>query len=82
MLKAKTLGLTGGILTGVIVFLLTLISSVTGFTPEILTLFSLAIPGYSATIVGSIVGLVYGFIEGFIVLYLFSWTHNIVSKTF
>ncbi len=72
MLKAKTLGLTGGILTGVIVFLFTLISSVTGFTPEILTLFSLAIPGYSATIVGSIIGLVYGFIEGFIVLYLFS----------
>ena len=82
MLKSKTLGLTGGILTGVIVFIVTLISSVTGFTPEILTLFALAIPGYTATITGSIIGLVYGFLEGFIILYLFSWTHNMVSKTF
>lgn len=81
-MKPKILGLTGGILWGLCMFLMTNLAVGTGYGKELLNVFASIYPGYTITILGSLVGLVYGFIDAFIALYIFAWLYNLIEKRF
>jgi hypothetical protein len=76
MLNAKNLGLAGGIVWGAVLFLVTIISVLTGYASGFLGIFTSLYPGYSITWLGSFIGLVYGFIDAFVGLWLFAWIYN------
>lgn len=76
MLSPKNLGLAGGILKGLCVFLTTLLSIGTGFAHNMLLMMTEMWPGYSITAGGSVIGLIYGFISGFVWLFLLAWLYN------
>jgi hypothetical protein len=79
-LNAKNFGLAGGILWGLGMFILTLISLGTGYASEFLNLMGTVYIGYSITAVGSIVGLIYGFLDAFVGLWLFALLYNWLNK--
>jgi hypothetical protein len=62
--------LVGGIFYGLTLFLLTLISVVTGYGQGFLSVTGGIYPGYKISFAGSFVGLFFGFIDGFIISYL------------
>lgn len=74
-LDAKALGLAGGILWAVSVFLCTLWVVWQG-GGEHLMLLAKFYPGYSVTPLGALLGLVYGFIDGFICGWVLAWLYN------
>lgn len=76
MLNPKNLGLAAGILWGVAMFVLTIISMYTGYAGEWLVLTESFYPGYTISWAGSIIGLIYGFLDGFIGLFIFGWLYN------
>ncbi len=76
MLNAKNLGLSLGVVSGVAVFLMTLISMATDWGQAAVTLIASVYPGYAATFLGSILGLIYGFIDGFIGGFVIAWIYN------
>ena len=75
-LNPKNLGLAGGIMWGLIMLIMTLISVWTGYASGFLNAIAAIYPGYSITYLGSAVGLVYGFIDAFIGLYVLAWLYN------
>lgn len=75
-LEAKRLGLTGGILWGLMMFIMTLLTASTGYGSDFLGVMASLYPGYNLTVSGSVVGLVYGFIDGFACLWLFASVYN------
>ena len=80
-LNIKALGLAGGIVWGLSIFLLTwwfLIIGKPGTTLERLDAVYL---GYSVTWYGSFIGLVWGFIDAFIVCAAFAWLYNKFSES-
>ncbi|MGM0439598.1 MAG: bacteriophage holin [Chlamydiota bacterium] len=76
------LGLAGGVLWGLAVFVVTLISVVTssmetaGYGKMFLDVLASIYPGFTISVGGSIIGLIYGFIDVFIGLALFAWLYN------
>lgn len=76
MLNAKNLGLAAGIIWGVSMFLMTIISLKTGYASGWLTVMAGVYPGYNVSLSGSIIGLIYGFIDGFVGLFIFGWLYN------
>lgn len=76
MINAKRLGLAGGILWGVVVFVITLLNIFIGYGASWITLLADIYPGYGATYVGSVAGLIYGFIDGFVGLFILGWLYN------
>jgi len=81
MLNPTRLGIAGGIIGGVCMFLVTLFSLYTGYAAPFLTLLSSVYVGYKISWIGSIIGLIYGFIDGFIKLYVLAWIYNKLGKT-
>jgi len=79
-LNAKHLGLAGGILWGLTMFTLTLVSIPTGYGSQFLDVWSSIYFGYSISLVGSIIGLIHGFICGFVGLYVLAWIYNRLGK--
>ena len=75
-LNAKNLGLTLGIIWGLALLIVTLISVPTGYGMAFLNIFDSIYPGYAITYVGAIIGLVYGFIDGFVGGFLIAWIYN------
>ncbi len=75
-INAKNLGLAGGILLGLVIFILTLISIPTGYAGQFLGVLSSVYIGYSISVVGSVIGLIHGFICGFVGLYLLARIYN------
>lgn len=75
-LNAKNLGLTLGILWGLGLFLVTLISVFSGYGAAFLNVVASIYPGFKVTYLGAIIGLVYGFIDGFIGGWLIAWIYN------
>ncbi|MBT4825062.1 bacteriophage holin [Candidatus Woesearchaeota archaeon] len=75
-LNAKSLGLAGGILWGVGLLILTLVSVWTGYGTAMLNGIASIYPGYSIGYLGAVVGLIYGFVDAFIGLYVFGWLYN------
>lgn len=79
-INSKNFGLAGGIVWGLSLLFMALISMKTGYAPKWMDLMSDIYPGYSTSLRGSIVGLVYGFIDGFIGLYIISWIYNKLTR--
>lgn len=79
-LNAKNLGLSGGIIWGGSLFLLTLITVGTGYGRGFLQLIAALYPGYTISVVGSLVGLILGFIDGFVALYLLALLYNWLNR--
>ena len=80
MIKMKQnsilLGLSGGIVFGGALLILTLLATFTGYAVEGLTMLTHFYPGYSISIGGSIIALIYGFIDGFILLFSIKWVYH------
>ncbi|MCP5506421.1 MAG: bacteriophage holin [Chlamydiales bacterium] len=80
MLKGGRLGLAGGILWSLCMFVCTILAMYTGYSYSFLTLFKEIYPGYSVSWGGAFLGLVYGFFDAFIGLYLFAFIYNRLGK--
>lgn len=76
MLHPVRLGLSGGILWGLSVFVLTVISLYTGYAAEFLNLLGSIYPGYTISWLGSFFGAIYGFLDAFLGLFLLAWLYN------
>ena len=76
----KRLGLAGGILCGVLMFIFTIIAMYSGYAGDWMTAMESIYPGYMMSWGGAFLGLVYGFIDGFVGLYLLGWIYNRLSK--
>ncbi len=79
MLDAKRLGLAGGILWGLFMFIVTLFSLYTGYAVQWMGIMEGIYPGFHVTLLGSVLGLVYGFVDGFIGFFLLAWIYNKVK---
>lgn len=76
MLDPKKLGVAGGILWGLCMFITTIISIYSGYAEDFLNMMASIYPGYSISGFGSIVGLIYGFFDAFVGLFLLAWLYN------
>lgn len=74
-LSVKGFALTGGIIWGVSMFLLTLISLWRGHGGHV-GLLNTVYLGYTVSYIGSVVGLAYGFVDGLITGAIFAWLYN------
>jgi hypothetical protein len=79
-IEAMNLGLAGGIIWGLSIFLMTLVSDATGYAREPLLLLGNIYLGYNISLLGSIIGLVYGFFDVFIALWLLAYIYNLLQK--
>jgi hypothetical protein len=75
-LNVKALGLAGGIVWGLAIFLLTYWFLIRGLEGETLARLGNLYLGYSVTWYGGFVGLIWGFIDGFIGGALVAWLYN------
>jgi hypothetical protein len=80
-LRIKALGMALGIVSGLAVFIATLVSIWfgQGFTIGAL---SVVYPWYDVTYLGAFIGLVWGFVDGFIAGALIAWLYNRFHKAF
>jgi hypothetical protein len=76
MINSKKLGISGGILWSLSMFICTILGIYTGFASEFLHMMSGMYLGYSVSWPGAFIGLVYGFADGFFGLYLLAWIYN------
>ncbi len=76
MLDAKRLGLAGGILWGIPLFILTIFCLYTGYGEPWLMPWESVYPGYGISWVGAFFGLLCGFVDGFVGFYLLAWIYN------
>ncbi|MBP1679597.1 MAG: hypothetical protein H6Q29_1508 [Bacteroidetes bacterium] len=74
-LRVQAFGLATGIVMGLFVFLLTLVSLWFG-RGETIDALVVPFPGFSRSIGGAIVGLIWGFVDGFIGGALLAWLYN------
>ncbi len=79
-LNPTKFGLAGGIIWGVALLVVTLISVGNGYATQFLTLIMDVYPGFSISFGGAIVGFIYGFLDGFIGMWLLIWLYNWLSK--
>jgi len=79
-LKATSLGIAGGIVWGVLLFIVTLLWVVLSREGMTLGKLSLIYPGYSVSVIGAVVGLIWGFISAFILLYITATIYNALTK--
>ena len=75
-MNAKKLGLAGGILWGLYIFICTMLSVFTGYGKLWLTILTDAYPGFMISVGGAFVGFLYAFLDGFIALFLLAWLYN------
>lgn len=75
-LNVRALGLAGGIVWGLVIFLLTYWFLIFGYEGENLARLSNVYLGYSVTWYGAFVGLIWGFVDGFIGGALLAWLYN------
>ena len=77
-LRVQAFGLATGIVMGLFVFLLTLVSLWFG-RGETIDALVVPFPGFSRSIGGAIVGLIWGFVDGFIGGALLAWLYNRIA---
>ncbi len=79
--KPVSLGITTGILWGVTLMILTVISFYTDYGKSFLESLPQSIyPGFSISIQGSFVGLAIGFFDGLIFGSVFGWLYNKIAR--
>lgn len=77
MLNAKSLGMAGGVLWGLCMFLGTFVGMyATGYGVPYFELLTSIYPGFELTVGGAFLGLFYGYLDGFISLFLLGWLYN------
>jgi hypothetical protein len=77
MLYSGRLGLAGGILWSVSVFITTLLGLyVDHYANHWIHMVMSIYPGYSVSWPGAFLGAIYGFIDGFVGLFLLAWLYN------
>jgi hypothetical protein len=74
-MNLKASALAGGILWGLLVFVITLVETARSFGHALIRL-SAIYPGYTVSYTGAVVGLIYGFVSGAIVMAIFCWLYN------
>ena len=79
-LNPLRLGLAGGIVWGTSLWLMTVLSVLTGYATEFLNLITSIYPGYRISAVGGVIGLGYGLLDGFVGLYIFAWLYNWLDR--
>lgn len=80
MLNAKSFGLSGGILWGASMFILTWLNILFSYSSMWTALMADAYPGYDVSAIGSFVGLIWGFIDGFVCLYIIARLYNVFNR--
>jgi hypothetical protein len=78
-LNPLKLGLTGAILWGLVLFVMTWISMHTGWAMFWLSQWMDVYPGFDISVKGTFIGLVYGVIDGFVSLFIFGWLYNLLK---
>lgn len=81
MIHPVKLGLAGGILWGLSMFVCTILAIYTGYAVQFLDLMSSIYPGYTISWWGSLAGLIYGFLDVFIGLFLLGWLYNLLNRS-
>jgi len=79
-LHLTALGFASGIIWGVCLFVITLVSLSCGYGDKLLKGVASIYPGYSVTVGGSFIGLLYGFVDGFICALIFGLIYNAIAK--
>jgi len=79
-LDLKAFAVSAGIIMGVTVFLIGLISDPEGYGAPLLELFASFYAGFDGSITGSLIGGVYGFIDGAIGGLLFALLYNRLAR--
>lgn len=76
-LNPLKLGLAGGIIWGLALFIMTWISMYTGYGMFWLSQWMDIYPSFDLTTKGTFIGLIYGFVDGFVSLFLLGWVYNL-----
>ena len=79
-LRVRAFGLATGVVAGLFVFFVTLVSIWFG-RGETIDALVVPFPGFSRSIGGAIVGLIWGFVDGFIGGVLLAWLYNRFTTT-
>ena len=80
MLDKVKLGIAGGTLVGLALFLITLLSSFFGYSPTLVGIITEIYPGYSASLWGCFLGILYGFADGFFFFFFLAWIYNFLLE--
>ncbi|MDO8282369.1 MAG: bacteriophage holin [Thermodesulfovibrionia bacterium] len=79
--KLLALGVATGILWGLSLFVVTLLSVYTGYGETFLNALPQALyPGYDISVKGSFFGLIIGFFDGVICASIFGWVYNKIAE--
>ncbi len=76
MINSTKLGLSGGILWGLSLFVMTLAGIYLDYATDFLNLIATLYPGYDISWGGAFIGLLYGFVDGFLCLFILGWLYN------
>ena len=79
-LNVKAFALTSAILSGVISFIITLISVLTGYAREFFELIAPFHPGYTHTFLGALISAFWMFIYGYVIGVAFARIYNAIAK--
>ncbi|MFH0932733.1 MAG: hypothetical protein V1832_00250 [Nitrospirota bacterium] len=79
-LNIRAFALAAAILSGVVSFLLTLLSALTGFAREFFDIIAPFHPGYSHTFLGALISGIWMFIYGYILGAVFAYLYNSLIK--
>ena len=75
-LNPRRLGLAVGIVWGAGLFLLGLLSVISGYGNSFIGAMGSVYAGYAGTFIGSIIGGIWAFVDGFIAGWLVAWIYN------
>jgi len=78
-MKALSLGLAGGVVWGLAIFVTTLISMGTAYGDAFLTMLASIYPGFAISVPGAFLGFAYGFVDAFIGLVILAWLYKAFS---
>lgn len=78
-MNIRALALSGSVICGFGVFLITIWLIFRNYTGEII-IFEMLYPGYSISPAGSIIGLIYGALDGLILGAAIGWLYNYFNK--
>lgn len=79
-LNPKAFALASGIVWGVSVYLVTVISLVRGGEGKLLSRLAMIYPGYSFSFGGGLLGLLWGFVSMFVAGWVLAWLYNRFSS--
>lgn len=79
-LNIKGFAIAFGIITGLWMLALSLLSLATGWGSEVISLYGSLFVGYGATVGGAIAGAIWGFVYGFVFGALIAWLYNMLVK--